>query len=361
MSAPIEQVGFGRRQLLRYAGGAAVVAVAAGSAGSSCCTRSRRRRCRPRPTWRRSNPTATCSWAGPTAGSTCRRRRRSRRSTPTRWRRQGRRSRPTSSGSATSPDSTTPQRFAQKNKAQHSAPLFWVERVRPGQPRQRVRGRADQPRPGAAARPVRRPHAPLARVPQRDPVLRRRADRLGVGAGRARVHLRLPAPRPRHVHVPLPRRGRRARAHGHDRPRVRPAAAGRQHVYSPERASTSYNDGDGSTGFDREFAMFLSEVWAESHWADAHIQLPEWSDYHADFSLLNGRVYPDTLAAERLDRRRSTAGARRRTATGAPTPAAALPASSICSTSRISSLVHVQRRASGSRCASRTSASRKRR
>jgi FtsP/CotA-like multicopper oxidase with cupredoxin domain len=57
-----------------------------------------------------------------------------------------------------------------------------------------------------------------------------------------------------------------------------------------------YNDGDGSTGFDREFAMFLSEVWAEAHWADAHIQLPEWSDYHPDFSLLNGRVYPDTLA-----------------------------------------------------------------
>lgn len=57
-----------------------------------------------------------------------------------------------------------------------------------------------------------------------------------------------------------------------------------------------YNDGDGSTGFDREFAMMLTEVWAESHWADAHIQLPEWSDYRADFSLLNGRVYPDTLA-----------------------------------------------------------------
>ena len=57
----------------------------------------------------------------------------------------------------------------------------------------------------------------------------------------------------------------------------------------------AYNDGNGSTGFDREFAMFLSEVWAEAHWADAHIQLPEWSDYRADFSLLNGRVYPDTL------------------------------------------------------------------
>ena len=56
-----------------------------------------------------------------------------------------------------------------------------------------------------------------------------------------------------------------------------------------------YNDGDGSTGFDREYAMFLSEVWGDSHWADAHIQLPEWSDYRADFSLLNGRVYPETL------------------------------------------------------------------
>ena len=42
--------------------------------------------------------------------------------------------------------------------------------------------------------------------------------------------------------------------------------------------------------------MFLSEVWAEAHWADAHIQLPEWSDYRADFGLLNGRVYPDTIA-----------------------------------------------------------------
>ena len=62
-----------------------------------------------------------------------------------------------------------------------------------------------------------------------------------------------------------------------------------------------YNDGvapgdPASTAYDREFSMFLSEVWAEAHWADAHIQLPEWSDYKADFALLNGRVYPDTTA-----------------------------------------------------------------
>jgi hypothetical protein len=53
---------------------------------------------------------------------------------------------------------------------------------------------------------------------------------------------------------------------------------------------------DASTAFDREFSMMLTEVWAEAHWADAHIQLPEWSDYRADFALMNGRVYPDTIA-----------------------------------------------------------------
>jgi FtsP/CotA-like multicopper oxidase with cupredoxin domain len=62
-----------------------------------------------------------------------------------------------------------------------------------------------------------------------------------------------------------------------------------------------YNDGvalghPASTAYDREFCMQLSEVWCDSHWADAHIQLPEWSDYRVDFALLNGRTYPDTLA-----------------------------------------------------------------
>ncbi len=78
---------------------------------------------------------------------------------------------------------------------------------------------------------------------------------------------------------------------------VRPLQDGQPHTFQNKTFTKfMYNDGDGSTGFDREFAMFLSEVWAEAHWADAHIQLPEWSDYRADFSLLNGRVYPDTIA-----------------------------------------------------------------
>jgi FtsP/CotA-like multicopper oxidase with cupredoxin domain len=62
----------------------------------------------------------------------------------------------------------------------------------------------------------------------------------------------------------------------------------------------AYNDGvvpgdPRSTAYDREFPMFLSEVWAQGHWNDAHIQESDWSLFRADYSLLNGRVYPDTL------------------------------------------------------------------
>jgi FtsP/CotA-like multicopper oxidase with cupredoxin domain len=56
-----------------------------------------------------------------------------------------------------------------------------------------------------------------------------------------------------------------------------------------------FNDADGSTAYDREFIMLVSEIWTESHWCDSHVQLPEWSDYNPEFYLLNGRVYPDTL------------------------------------------------------------------
>ncbi|MEZ4866168.1 MAG: multicopper oxidase domain-containing protein [Caldilineaceae bacterium] len=75
---------------------------------------------------------------------------------------------------------------------------------------------------------------------------------------------------------------------------IRPSQDGNTSLYPSGKYA--YNDGDGSTGYDREYAMFLSEVWAEAHWADAHIQLPEWSDYRADFAMINGRVYPDTIA-----------------------------------------------------------------
>ncbi|MBW7885533.1 MAG: multicopper oxidase domain-containing protein [Caldilineaceae bacterium] len=75
---------------------------------------------------------------------------------------------------------------------------------------------------------------------------------------------------------------------------VRPAQNGNTALYPSGKYA--YNDGDGTTGFDREFAMLLTEVWAEAHWDDSHIQLPEWTEYRVDFALLNGRTYPDTLA-----------------------------------------------------------------
>jgi FtsP/CotA-like multicopper oxidase with cupredoxin domain len=58
----------------------------------------------------------------------------------------------------------------------------------------------------------------------------------------------------------------------------------------------AYNCGDGSTRYDREFAFMMTEIWAEAHYRDAHIQVTDWTDYRPSFFALNGRAYPDTLA-----------------------------------------------------------------
>jgi len=57
----------------------------------------------------------------------------------------------------------------------------------------------------------------------------------------------------------------------------------------------AYNDGDGSTRYDREFAFMLTELWSAAHYRDAHIQVSDWTDYDPSFWLLNGRGYPDTI------------------------------------------------------------------
>ena len=74
---------------------------------------------------------------------------------------------------------------------------------------------------------------------------------------------------------------------------VRPNQDGNTSFYPSGKYT--YNDGDGSTGFDREYAITLTDVWEEAHWADAQIQLPDWPDIMPEYFLLNGRVYPDTL------------------------------------------------------------------
>lgn len=60
-------------------------------------------------------------------------------------------------------------------------------------------------------------------------------------------------------------------------------------------SSNKYVYNDASTRYDREFVMFLSELSAEAHYDDAHIQLFDWSDFKPDYWLLNGRSYPDTI------------------------------------------------------------------
>ncbi|HEY0530190.1 MAG TPA: multicopper oxidase domain-containing protein [Actinoplanes sp.] len=57
----------------------------------------------------------------------------------------------------------------------------------------------------------------------------------------------------------------------------------------------AYNCGDGSSKYDREFAFMMTEIWAEAHYRDAHIQVNDWTDYNPTFFALNGRAYPDTL------------------------------------------------------------------
>jgi FtsP/CotA-like multicopper oxidase with cupredoxin domain len=58
----------------------------------------------------------------------------------------------------------------------------------------------------------------------------------------------------------------------------------------------AYNDGDGSTRYDREFAFMITELWSAAHYRDAHIQVNDWTDYDPSFWLMNGRGYPDTVA-----------------------------------------------------------------
>ena len=57
----------------------------------------------------------------------------------------------------------------------------------------------------------------------------------------------------------------------------------------------AYNDGDGSTGYNRHFAVLLNEFWSQFHDGDRDIQESRATDYNPEWFTLNGRCYPDTL------------------------------------------------------------------
>jgi FtsP/CotA-like multicopper oxidase with cupredoxin domain len=56
----------------------------------------------------------------------------------------------------------------------------------------------------------------------------------------------------------------------------------------------AYNDGDGSTGYHRHFAILLNEVWKNFHDGDRDIQESIATDYEPQWFTLNGRCYPQT-------------------------------------------------------------------
>jgi FtsP/CotA-like multicopper oxidase with cupredoxin domain len=56
----------------------------------------------------------------------------------------------------------------------------------------------------------------------------------------------------------------------------------------------AYNDGDGSTGYHRHFAILLNEVWSNFHDGDRDIQESIATDYEPQWFTLNGRCYPQT-------------------------------------------------------------------
>jgi hypothetical protein len=56
-----------------------------------------------------------------------------------------------------------------------------------------------------------------------------------------------------------------------------------------------FNDGNGASAFDRQFAFMLMDFNVRQHWQLAHIQQPDWSDYDPSAWAMNGRTYPDTL------------------------------------------------------------------
>lgn len=154
------------------------------------------------------------------------------------------------------------QRSAQPGKAQYPAPVLWVDQYDGGNELEvAVGGLEPGAHPAASSRILVytfRPSSPgtyLYRLGQED-------------AGR--VH-------PGTTGVVL----------------VRPRQNGNRALYPSGKYV--HNDGDGSSGYDREFVMLLSEVWAEAQWSEAHGRSVNWASYRADFALLNGRTWPDTL------------------------------------------------------------------
>lgn len=75
---------------------------------------------------------------------------------------------------------------------------------------------------------------------------------------------------------------------------VRPTQDGTAFTYRGRTFTTfAYNDGDGSTGYDRHFAILLNEIEEREHDRGGEEFIP--TDYDPKVFTLNGRCYPQTV------------------------------------------------------------------
>ena len=184
---------------------------------------------------------------------------------------------------------TESQILNQKMKAQHSAPMFWLDQDQ--QFRLEIRNLGLQMRPDLVDAHTLHFHGFKNAIPFFDG---EPSSSVAVPLNRSFTYVYRPHDPGTYMY----------HCHVEDTEHVHMGMTGLVFIRPVQNGNTSlypsgkyvFNDGDGSTGYDREFGLLLSEMWVDSHWADSHIQLPEWSDYKPDFSMINGRVYPDTLA-----------------------------------------------------------------
>jgi len=89
---------------------------------------------------------------------------------------------------------------------------------------------------------------------------------------------------------------------------VRPRQDGTPITYQGKTYTKfAYNDGDGSTGYDKDFPIQLVAVDPDFHDADLYIQPLPFAAMTDTYPMLNGRGYPDTINPEILNNNASAA------------------------------------------------------
>jgi FtsP/CotA-like multicopper oxidase with cupredoxin domain len=83
---------------------------------------------------------------------------------------------------------------------------------------------------------------------------------------------------------------------------VRPLQNGTEYEYPLGSGATytkfAYNDGDGSTGYDREFPIQIGSFDSHFHILHIDVQPLPFAEMRDDFPMLNGRGYPDTASPD---------------------------------------------------------------